>query len=59
MVIEWPQIIWFGLVAFCLVWEAANDGSPKTGKHNLALSMLAYGLSFGLMWWGGFFRLAS
>ncbi len=50
-----PEIIWFCLVAINLLIALAKDGEPRTGKHNLAGTMLAFGLSFGLLYWGGFF----
>lgn len=53
--VGWPQGIWFGLVAFRLLFAVALDGEPRKGKHSLSQAMLGSGLGFGLLYWGGFF----
>jgi hypothetical protein len=55
MNIGWPEGIWFGLAALALIMGIAQDGEPKTGKHSLTERMLSVGISFGLLYWGGFF----
>lgn len=50
-----PEIIWFCLVGLSLLGGVVLDGEPKKGNHSLAVSMLNVCLSFGLLWWGGFF----
>ncbi len=51
-----PQIIMIGLMIFGLTLEATKDGQPKTGKHNLAVHLMAVLLNVLLLWWGGFWR---
>lgn len=51
-----PQIIWLVLAAAALLLEANRHGKPKEGKYNLWTSIAAVAISFGLLWWGGFFR---
>lgn len=52
---QWPQIAWACFVGFGLVCAIAKDGEPRTGKHSLALSMLALCISATLLYFGGFF----
>lgn len=50
-----PEIIWFVLAGLSLLAGAILDGEPRKGKHSLAGAMLSACISFGLLWWGGFF----
>jgi len=51
----WPQITWLCLTGFSLFVAAVLDGEPRKTKHSLALSMFGAALSFGLLYFGGFF----
>lgn len=55
MTLQAPQIIYLCLVGFNLLTAVALDGDPRTGRHSLSQSMLGSALSFGLLYWGGFF----
>lgn len=51
-----PQIIMIVLLAMSLGLSLANHGKQKEGKHNFFLDIFASGISFGLLYWGGFFK---
>ena len=49
-----PQIIWIILTAIGLLLVANQHGKER-GKNNFWASLLAAGISIGLLIWGGFF----
>jgi hypothetical protein len=51
-----PQLIFVALVVLSLVIVATMHGKPKTGKHNIFVDLLSAGISFALLYWGGFFK---
>lgn len=55
MNIGWPEGIWIGLAILGLVMGAIQDGEPKTGTHKFAVTFVSVLLTFGLLYWGGFF----
>ena len=55
MNVGWPEGIWLTLAGITLLAYVALDGKPKTGSYSLAVGMLNFALSFGLLYWGGFF----
>lgn len=54
---EWPQIMWFCIAGLNLLLAAALDGTPKSAKHSLAVTMLAVCLMAALLYFGGFFTV--
>ena len=50
-----PQITMIVLYALSLVITVSQHGQPKTGNHNIFLSMVGAGIGLGIMYWGGFF----
>lgn len=51
-----PQIIYFILLIFGLGVSAAKHGEYKEKQNNFWNDLFITALSFGLMWWGGFFK---
>lgn len=51
-----PQIILIGLYAMSLGISMSNHGKPKTGKENFGSTLVGIVLTFGLLYWGGFFN---
>ena len=54
MKFEAPQIVWLILCAIHIGIALEKQGQPK-GTYNLADVFLSPFLSFGLLYWGGFF----
>lgn len=55
MNVGWPEGILLALLALNILATAALDGKPRTGTHSFPLAVCAGAISFGLLWWGGFF----
>lgn len=55
MNIGWPEGIVLGLMGLNLFLTAVLDGEPRTGKHSSSSAMGGALISFGLLYWGGFF----
>lgn len=53
--IGWPEGIYLFLTIFALGITLAKHGEPNTGKNNIWVSLIASGIHFAIMWWGGFF----
>ena len=51
----WPQWVVIGLTAWGVLRDAYLDGKPRTGKHELPISVLGAVLMIWLLWMGGFF----
>lgn len=49
-----PQIIWFVMVIFGLIYETINHGKPRE-PHNAYTFAIGAVISFLLLYWGGFF----
>lgn len=49
-----PQIIWFCLAVFNIVYTGVNNGKPQ-GKYNVWTSLVGVAVAFALLCWGGFF----
>jgi len=52
-----PQIITVLLWFVFLLLTAHLHGKPKTGKHNVFTQLVSIGITFLLLWWGGFFKV--
>lgn len=50
----WPQWVHFGLLCVGLLIAANQHGKPKTGDHNIAVSIIAITLQTIVLWSGGF-----
>lgn len=50
----WPEWIWVALMFYNAAVFAINDGKPRS-KYNFNLFVVSVPLSFGLLYWGGFF----
>lgn len=53
-----PEFVWVGLAAFSAAYAVAKHGEPKKGSaayHNGWVQLIGVGVSFGLLYWGGFF----
>ena len=51
-----PQIILVAMYLLGLGATLADHGKPKTGNNNFYISLIAYSITFFLLWWGGFFK---
>jgi hypothetical protein len=51
-----PQLIWAALIVVNLVLGGFLHGKPKLSKHNVWTDVVTAVLSFGLLYWGGFFK---
>jgi hypothetical protein len=54
----WPQLVWFALAVFMLIYTTIHHGEAKTGSaamHNVFHYLISIFLSFALLYWGGFF----
>jgi hypothetical protein len=49
-----PQIIWFALMLFDLLYSAYNHGKPR-GVYNIWVTLIATSIFIPLLYWGGFF----
>lgn len=56
MHIGWPQGIWLGLAALSVLVHAGKDGEPRNEKYNFGLQLCSAMITFGLLYWGGFFN---
>lgn len=55
LVLHWPQITMLVLYGLSLVIGAAEHGKPKKGDHNVITNILGVGVSFWILWSGGFY----
>jgi len=56
LVFGWPQIVVLAIWVLALGYTAAHEGEPKkVSKHSLAHSLVAVGIVFFILWWGGFY----
>lgn len=53
-----PAIIYLAFVFLSLGVSMANHGKPKKGTESFWTSLIAVGISCGLLYWGGFFGKA-
>jgi len=51
----WPQWVMIGLFIFNIVTEARDHGTPKTGKHNVLVQIIALVIQLWILRAGGFF----
>lgn len=51
----WPQITWLVIVMLGVGITLEQHGKPKTGKHNIWVTLVALGINVGLLNAGGFF----
>lgn len=49
-----PQIIWLLLLVVGIALSAALHDKPRQ-PHNFWVDIVCYAISFGLLYWGGFF----
>lgn len=59
MVLHWPQIVWLTLVLIGLGMSLEQHGKPRTGRHNVWLSLFGGGVGFWIVYGGGFFAGAT
>ena len=50
------QIIWIGLMMLSLGVNLAHHGKPKSGNSNFLHSLIAFGVHFTILYFGGFFK---
>jgi hypothetical protein len=50
-----PAIIYIALTAMGFGVCVMRHGQPKTGKHDLGANIFASCITYGLLYWGGFF----
>lgn len=50
-----PQIIMLALMVFNITLNIVKDGEPKDEKYSFITTLIATAISFGLLYWGGFF----
>jgi len=55
MHVGWPQGFWLAMVAARLLIYAGKDGEVRTDKYQFGIALLSAAISFGLVYWGGFF----
>lgn len=55
MNIGWPEGIWLALIASKIIVDVTHDGKPRKHNHNATVTFLMAVVSFGLLYWGGFF----
>ena len=55
ILMEAPQMIVVALTIWSLTHEGMKHGDPKDGYHSFWTSGISQIVSFGLMYWGGFF----
>jgi hypothetical protein len=52
-----PQLIVLFLMVLAIGLSMGQHGNAKTGNHNLLTDIISNGITFGLLWWGGFFKI--
>ena len=50
-----PQILLIIIYAISILIIATQHGKPKEGNYNVIASLVATGITFSLLIWGGFF----
>lgn len=50
-----PQILMIVIIAMGLGISMVEHGTPKTGKNNFFVSLIAYAIEIALLYFGGFF----
>jgi hypothetical protein len=55
MKIQAPEIIYIVLASLSLGITAVKNGEPRKGKINFAAVIISQALTFGILYWGGFF----
>jgi hypothetical protein len=51
-----PALIYLALSMIGLGAVAAKDGQARTGKHTFFGQFVATAITYGLLYWGGFFN---
>lgn len=51
----WPQYAYIGLLMLSIGVTLGLHGRPRTGTHNVGLAIVGSGISFGIVYAGGFF----
>lgn len=51
-----PQIIWILLISINLLATARLHGEEKTGEYNFFASLIGAGITFWILYAGGFFN---
>lgn len=49
-----PQIVMIALYALGLGIAIEEHGKPKSGTHNVWITLVATALVAAILWWGGF-----
>ena len=50
------QVIWLGLMMLSLGVTLAKHGKPKTDNYSFGSSLIAFGIQFAILYYGGFFK---
>lgn len=50
-----PQVIMLALMIYNLTLTCIRNGEPKDEDYNFTATLIASAISFGLLYWGGFF----
>ena len=51
-----PQVLLIIIYAISILLIATKQGKPKEGNYNIIEALVATGITFGLLIWGGFFN---
>lgn len=55
MTFGWPQVIYIALSFMGLAVAIMQHGQPRTKTHDMKVTLVAMGIVYPLLWWGGFF----
>lgn len=55
MIFHWPQLVWITLALVGVGIAIEQHGKPRTGKHNMWSSIVAFILAWFTLYFGGFF----
>lgn len=53
--LEWPQLVWLGLMAINLMITGQFHGQPRGGTYNISVLIVLYTISIFILYSGGFF----
>jgi hypothetical protein len=51
-----PQALYVGLTAMGFGISLKEHGTPKTGTNNVTHSIISLGITYALLYYGGFFK---
>ena len=50
------QIIWIAVMALSLGSNLASHGKTEVKTYNFFTTLIAFGINFAILWFGGFFK---